>query len=849
MALPFPNRENGGGVISSIAKVSLGMIILFTFLWPSPAQAQINACGDCQSGFTPPPGLLPIGPSTVLGNSQTSSSFTLTTGNANIGTSSDYSVGFGENIDIELSKSYARGDDIEMLPGDGFHYGSGQKLTFQGGNGFKYMWGAALLMPSGPSFSYLLGNGDIGGAPLTLNQSQAFAIGFDNEIPEFIVRENPNPTPPGAPVAPDLHAGINTNAPNSAAALEVRDGLLTQVSSGAVVPGGGVWNSLGRSPSSTPINAFSVNGTRSQWGDFAFLSGVEDPNNGTNGGSAFIGWAEENTSNPDQRLRIGPIEGNNFLERMTVLYNGNVGIETATPDRELQVAGNTRIDESLSVGDNGAASGAAGVLEVGSGNTASSDNSAAMGENNTVSSISGPPSFAWGTGNGVDSDNSTAMGSGNIIDRGVRNTALGAGHTLSASENVVAGGIGIDMSLGGNTNCFVYGNEITYDAGVFNAHAFGGGGGTIMQIQQNNSFSIGYNTTLPQFIVRENPTGAGNIQTGIGTDNPDATLDVVRDVPATSTDKLFEVDNPGLANRPAFLVRADGFVGIGRTAPLALTQNPISTPTGTAPQAANEVLSVAGTIVGAGYGVQSDRKWKKNIEVLEQPLAVLHQLNGYRYEYRTEEFPEHNFGERPTYGLIAQEVDKVFPYAVWHGEEGMLVNYDAMVPLFVEAIKEQQDSLQEARNINQAQQKEISQLREQTSRQQAMLERMEARLAALEENQGSDKGSGQTESGGDNQRRVDFPENGQQARLYPAEPNPFGQETRIRYFLPEGFQEAQIRIFDANGRSIKSVDLREAGNGALVVEAGGLRSGTYVYELIVDGAQVDRYRMVRISNY
>jgi Chaperone of endosialidase len=81
----------------------------------------------------------------------------------------------------------------------------------------------------------------------------------------------------------------------------------------------------------------------------------------------------------------------------------------------------------------------------------------------------------------------------------------------------------------------------------------------------------------------------------------------------------------------------------------------------------------------------SDVTLKKNIEQISDAGALLSQLHGYRYQWKDE-----NADAERQLGLLAQEVQKVLPELVKEGENGKLgVNYSGLIPVLLEAIKEQ----------------------------------------------------------------------------------------------------------------------------------------------------------------
>jgi hypothetical protein len=102
-------------------------------------------------------------------------------------------------------------------------------------------------------------------------------------------------------------------------------------------------------------------------------------------------------------------------------------------------------------------------------------------------------------------------------------------------------------------------------------------------------------------------------------------------------------------------------------------------------------LVIDGKFTSNGIKETSDGRFKKNINSISNALATVLNLEGVTYNWRTEEFPERSFGERMEYGVIAQQIEKIIPELVDTDEKGYKsVQYSHMVPLLIEAIKEQQ---------------------------------------------------------------------------------------------------------------------------------------------------------------
>jgi Chaperone of endosialidase/Head domain of trimeric autotransporter adhesin len=92
----------------------------------------------------------------------------------------------------------------------------------------------------------------------------------------------------------------------------------------------------------------------------------------------------------------------------------------------------------------------------------------------------------------------------------------------------------------------------------------------------------------------------------------------------------------------------------------------------------------------------SDMRLKKNIHPLSNTLSNINQLNGYSYNWKDE-----SADPSLQIGLLAQEIQKVYPQLVKENEKGTLsVNYMGMVPVLLEAIKEQQQQIDELKKEN-----------------------------------------------------------------------------------------------------------------------------------------------------
>ncbi len=102
---------------------------------------------------------------------------------------------------------------------------------------------------------------------------------------------------------------------------------------------------------------------------------------------------------------------------------------------------------------------------------------------------------------------------------------------------------------------------------------------------------------------------------------------------------------------------------------------------------ANGDLWVDGTL-----NTPSDERLKKNITTLTNILDKLNKLRGVTYEFKDQQ----KYASGPQIGVIAQELQKVFPELVSQGADGYLaVNYSQLSAVILQAVKEQQKEIEQ----------------------------------------------------------------------------------------------------------------------------------------------------------
>lgn len=214
---------------------------------------------------------------------------------------------------------------------------------------------------------------------------------------------------------------------------------------------------------------------------------------------------------------------------------------------------------------------------------------------------------------------------------------------------------------------------------------------------------------------------------------------------------------------------------------------------------------VTGSLTAASVSTSSDIRFKDNISDIESSvLKSLASLRPVSYTFKRESMIYLNEGEeeRTHYGFIAQDVKEILPDIVSEDGAGYLsVNYVELIPLLIQAVKQQQSQINELQNL----------------------------LSEVQQ---------------DNARRVVSAHKSTSAQLLQNTPNPFTHNTTIKYVLPADTREAAIHIYDMNGTEIVAFPIDTSGNGELTIDGGTLRAGMYLYSLIADGQLIDTKQMI-----
>ena len=450
--------------------------------------------------------------------------------------------------------------------------------------------------------------------------------------------------------------------------------------------------------------------------------------------------------------------------------------------------------------------------EVGTNGNLSS--SISFGFNNSLTAPSGGiPAIGFGTSLDLNHADVYSMGNENTINASSA-MALGNGVTIDGTESI---GVGDNVDMDNQWN-YAFGERVKVQAQRAMTIGFGEQTGSPYLINGiQNSITIG---TKGQNQLNLNSNGHVSIGTNNSPRNaPVSKLEIRADGTSSSTSAL-DVQNSNSAS--LFYVQDDGFVGINTTSRIG--GNP-------------EIFQVNGSARAYAWNIYSDKRMKTDIQAIDNPIQKLLKVRGVTYQFIDGKYPKLNTPDGQQAGVIAQELKKVLPEAVTEpkNEKGLYgVNYDAIIPLLIETNKKQQKHIEKLDEKT----KKIAQLEQKLHQQKAKNQELENRIEKLEALVMKDQ-----------QKLPKTGDNGQTLkgnRLYQNSPNPFSQETTIKYRLAEKVNNAKIVVANSNGNEKNIFNIKGSGYGEVTIRGGTLKPGNYVYSLIINGKQVKSRKMMLI---
>jgi Chaperone of endosialidase len=147
-------------------------------------------------------------------------------------------------------------------------------------------------------------------------------------------------------------------------------------------------------------------------------------------------------------------------------------------------------------------------------------------------------------------------------------------------------------------------------------------------------------------------------------------------------------------------------------------------------------LRAASATVSTTLTACSDVRFKQNITPLSNALDNVMKMQGVTYDWRVKEFPNRYFNHKKQIGIIAQEVEKIYPELVETDEEGYRsVDSSKLTPILVEAVKDLKKENDGLKKENEDLKSEIKSLKTELAKQgktaESLLQRMERIEAAL----------------------------------------------------------------------------------------------------------------------
>ncbi len=305
---------------------------------------------------------------------------------------------------------------------------------------------------------------------------------------------------------------------------------------------------------------------------------------------------------------------------------------------------------------------------------------------------SGALSTAMGGSTTASGNTSTAMGRGTIAS-GDDSTAMGANSEASGEYSTATGdrtkAIG-DRSTAMGENTVASGHHST--AMGVQTEASGGTATTMGYLtlaSGSDSFASGYNTAATGAISRamgQYSLASGELSTALG--------------------KYTRASDFG-----SVVIGQSNLAGANLTASateFSLNNTAFVIGNGTDENSRSDALTVLfdGTTTIAGdLNVNSDARLKANIISLGSTLSKLLQIDGKSYTMKKDE------SEKQKIGLLAQDIEKVFPELISESHGIKSVNYQGLVPVLINALKEQDAMMKEQDNRLSKQQSEIDELK------------------------------------------------------------------------------------------------------------------------------------------
>ncbi len=243
----------------------------------------------------------------------------------------------------------------------------------------------------------------------------------------------------------------------------------------------------------------------------------------------------------------------------------------------------------------------------------------------------------------------------------------------------------------------------------------------------------------------------------------------------------------------------------------------------------------------------SDAREKKNVEKLEYGLAEVMKMKPVNFEWNNR--PQ----DGKKIGFIAQDLLEIIPEvvvtkeAVENRETGEItykeadiygVFYADIIPVLANAIQEQQAQIEELKPEAMVSREDFEDLKAENALLKDQIAEIMSRLSSFDSDLQS---CCMSHSGGGKALGVEM----DRAELGQNIPNPFGESTIIKFYLPANANQAVIRVTNLDGKAVQDFKLDGmTGHNQVEFTTSGLASGTYLYTLFVDGDFISTKKMM-----
>jgi len=220
-----------------------------------------------------------------------------------------------------------------------------------------------------------------------------------------------------------------------------------------------------------------------------------------------------------------------------------------------------------------------------------------------------------------------------------------------------------------------------------------------------------------------------------------------------------------------------------------------------------------------GFYQGADAKLQKDVKPLTSVLDKIKTLKANTFSFNATEFQTMNLPAEKQMGLNVDDIANAFPDLVREFKDVSnqlktgktsdmksykAINYTNLIPVLIAGMQEQQQQIEEQRQM-------INDL----------INKSQAPSGINQNNPAIDG-----------------------LNLEQNIPNPFSDQTIIKYTLSEQINSAYMAVYDLSGKQITKFPLDQKGTSFITITSEKLAAGIYLYSIIADGKVMDSKRMI-----